>query len=413
MIMRSTATHSRPAAPRGVLVHEPCPLCGTHPRPIFHELTHAPVHIGRQWPTAEAARRCPRGDIRLSFCRRCGLVQNEAFDPKRAAYGGPYDNALGFSSYHQAFTRTLAESLIVRHGIRGKTVLEIGCGAGDFLELLCAAGNNRGVGYDPSPALAPEPPGGGAFQRICGFYRKEYGDHGADLLCCRHVLEHVADPMAFLGEIRAGFAARRQAVMYFEVPNLRCILRDRSFWTIIYEHRAYFSAEALARLFTACRFEVLAVSECYEGQFLGLEARPAPAAAPAQPPCDLDGLASLVDDFAQTYESGRGWWTAYFDQLQQAGRRAALWGAGAKAVSFLEALGPAAWSGPQAPIAAVVDINPRKAGQYLPGSGLPIVAPAALTHLRPGVVVIMNEVYKPEIESELAGMRLAPELVCA
>ena len=40
--------------------------------------------------------------------------------------------------------------LIRRYDLRGKEVIEIGCGKGEFLSLLCEVGDNRGVGFDPA-----------------------------------------------------------------------------------------------------------------------------------------------------------------------------------------------------------------------------------------------------------------------
>jgi len=57
-------------------------------------------------------------------------------------------------------------------------------------------------------------------------------------------------------------------------------------------------------------------------------------------------------------------------------------------------------------IEAVVDVNPGKQGSHLAGSGLEIVAPESLRELRPDVVIVMNPIYREEIERDLA--RLSP-----
>jgi hypothetical protein len=40
--------------------------------------------------------------------------------------------------------------LIERYDLYGKDIIEIGCGQGEFLTLLCELGGNRGVGFDPA-----------------------------------------------------------------------------------------------------------------------------------------------------------------------------------------------------------------------------------------------------------------------
>ena len=72
-----------------------------------------------------------------------------------------------------------------------------------------------------------------------------------------------------------------------------------------------------------------------------------------------------------------------------------VWGGGAKAVSFLNLLGGGA------PIEHVVDVNPGKQGSFLAGTGQQIVSPELLREVRPDYVVVMNPVYRSEIEESL------------
>ena len=75
-----------------------------------------------------------------------------------------------------------------------------------------------------------------------------------------------------------------------------------------------------------------------------------------------------------------------------------LWGGGSKAVAFLTTLGVTN------EIAYAVDINPRRSGTFLAGGGQQIVAPEFLRDYRPDVVIIMNPIYRDEIQAALADM---------
>jgi len=57
-----------------------------------------------------------------------------------------------------------------------------------------------------------------------------------------------------------------------------------------------------------------------------------------------------------------------------------------------------------------VDINPYRVGKYLPGTGQRIVAPAFLRDYRPDNVVIVNPIYRDEVERELARQRCEPRV---
>ena len=64
-----------------------------------------------------------------------------------------------------------------------------------------------------------------------------------------------------------------------------------------------------------------------------------------------------------------------------------------------------------AAVHAVVDVNPRKHGRFIPGTGHEVVGPDALVADPPDVVLVMNSVYEDEIRSTLAGLGLASTTV--
>ena len=98
------------------------------------------------------------------------------------------------------------------------------------------------------------------------------------------------------------------------------------------------------------------------------------------------------------------------------GRRVVLWGSGSKAVGFLTTLsagGASVVAGAADAVEAVVDINPRKHGTYMAGTGQKIVAPGFLKEFRPDVVIVMNPIYCTEIQHDLNKMGIQAQLVPA
>jgi SAM-dependent methyltransferase len=389
-----------------------CPSCGSEPYEVFAELPDMPVHVGVLWESPDAARASRRGDVALAFCRSCGFVGNRAFDPTRVTYGLRYDNALHFSPTFRDYERTTAERLVERYGVRGRRVAEIGCGSGHFLSLICELGANRGIGFDPSYEPGAEKLGKGV-RILREHYSENHAEHEADLLCCRHVLEHIPEPREFLDMVRRSFEGDRDAVVYFEVPNAFLVLRDLSIWDVIYEHCNYFAAPTLESLFRSSGFEVVDLQEPYGGQFLSVEARLAPKRDTARTPrVDVDRdalgeLAGLVTRFADCVQQKREEWSDRLESFARAGSKSVIWGGGAKTVSFLNLVGVAGT------IDWVVDINPGKQGSFIAGTGQPIVAPDRLMEIAPDVVVVMNPVYRREIEAQLGRMGLGPELLVA
>ena len=91
--------------------------------------------------------------------------------------------------------------------------------------------------------------------------------------------------------------------------------------------------------------------------------------------------------------------------MAQAGQRVVVWGGGAKGVTFLNTLKT------QDQIEYVVDINPRKQGRYVPGTGQQIVPPEFLRDYQPDVVIVMNPIYKSEIEQIIKGLGLTAKFL--
>ena len=58
----------------------------------------------------------------------------------------------------------------------------------------------------------------------------------------------------------------------------------------------------------------------------------------------------------------------------------------------------------------VVDINPRKHGKYVAGTGQSIVGPSELKEIKPDVILIMNPVYRDEIANQLTEIGIAANI---
>jgi SAM-dependent methyltransferase len=392
-----------------------CPVCNSTDIAVVFEILGMPVHCNLLWTTRNEAIQAPRGDIRLGFCGDCGHIFNLAFDPALMEYTQDYENSLHFSPRFQNYAESLATRLIERYDLHGKDIIEIGCGKGDFLKLLCERGANRGVGFDPSHV--PERDAPATAERVTfiqDFYSERYGSYQADFVCCRHVLEHIQFPHGFLNNVRHAIGNRSETVVFFEVPSVSFTLRDLGIWDLIYEHCSYFSITSLSRLFALCGFDVCDLAETYEGQFLCVEALPGESVADVTSDHrgNLEEMAHEVGVFADKYQSKVEGWRRKLDRIAQTGQQAVVWGAGSKGVTFLNVLETQDQI-LQDQILYAVDINPRKQGMYLAGTGQQIVPPEFLREVRPDVVIVMNPVYEDEIRQIADGLGLSPEFRCA
>ncbi|HPC96835.1 MAG TPA: class I SAM-dependent methyltransferase [Sedimentisphaerales bacterium] len=373
-----------------------CPVCGGLEVKTIFMWERVPVFCNVLHETREQALRAERAAMRLVVCHRCGFIHNAAFEPQKAQYGPHYGNPLSASPHFRKYATRIAEELIRKYDLYGKEIIEIGCGDGYFLRLLCDIGRNRGIGFDPSC----DPRSASADQEVSGVrivadtYSRQHEQHHPALVCCRHVLEHIHDPLGFLKGLRRTLDGRNECIVFFEVPDARHTFLRGAIWDILYEHCNYFARESLEWVFEAAGFEVLQTCERYEGQFLTIEGRPACVAKSHGEKAGESGdmrspCAEFQDLFQRTVDS----WRMRFADWHERRRQIVAWGAGTKGIMFLNVLGLSYDT-----LGCVVDIHPRKQGKFIPGTGQEIIGPPSLTRHRPDTIIVMNPLYLREIQ---------------
>jgi SAM-dependent methyltransferase len=358
--------------------------------------------IGCQFAESRAnALRAARGTLELAKCKACGHIYNRAFEPERIDYVYGYENALDFSPRHRSHLNATVERLVCSYALDHKSVIEIGCGTGEFLSLLCAKGGNHGVGYDPTQSSRVTRVGDGSVTILKETFRPA-SPKSVDLVCSQHVLEHLAELGSTLRQARA--VLKHGGIGYFQVPNGLTIFRDLNIWDLTYEHVSYFSPASLRSALSEAGFSVLRLETSFGGQYLDAEVI---AGVATEAPLALGGYSDFSGDFPAAFVKVVGYWKDRIASLIGSRRRIVLWGAGTKAVSFLNMLAIGAADG----IEYVVDINPRKAGRFLPGTAQKIIPPEYLYDYRPDVVVVMNREYAAEIQSMLESMELYCDVI--
>jgi len=386
--------------------HIRCPICTSPATTGFLHRALVPVHQNLVVKNRQAAVEIARGDLDLAVCEACGFVFNQKFDAAKLTYNHTYDNTQSYSPYFDAYLDDLVKHLIDARDIRNQRIVEIGCGKGLFLRKLVGATEtgNSGYGFDPS-YVGPDTDLGGRIRFERRYYGPDCTHIPADIVVCRHVIEHVADPIQLLRTIRQTLASAPHARVFFETPCVDWILYNQVIWDFFYEHCSYFSARSLTTAFEIAGFHVERVDHVFGEQYLGLEAtlatgKPAITKQPGATP-------ALARQFASAETQRVSSWRARVADLA-AQQRIALWGAGAKGVTFANLVDADCTQ-----IACVVDINPQKQHQYIPGSGHPIVDYRELARIGVSAVLVTNPNYRQEIDQLLRQANLRIELIDA
>jgi len=329
---------------------------------VLYRQSQLPIFQNRMYDSESEAVNCPRGDVELVEDLQSGLVRNAVFRPELMVYDAHYQNEQAVSGLFQAHLGEVSD--LIQATMGRDDLVEVGCGKGYFLELLLAQGVDI-VGFDPTyegdnPRVRRE------------YFGPELGLRGKGLIL-RHVLEHIADPVAFLQQLKA--ANDDQGLIYIEVPCFDWICDNRAWQDVFYEHVNYFRLSDFQRMFG----KVLHAERVFGGQYLAVVADLATLRVPEFDPADQ---VDFPADFAATVPQTR------------AGEHIAVWGGASKGVIFSLLCARAGH-----PVNTVIDINPAKQGKYLPATGICVQSPQqAMADLPAGALIhVMNPNYLAEI----------------
>lgn len=333
----------------------------------LYEQLAFPIFSNRMYDSAQEARECPRGDIRLVQDDVSGLVYNAAFRPELMKYDAAYQNEQAHSPLYKRHLEQVAT--IVEHNLGTDGLVEVGCGKAYFLELLQSRGCSI-TGFDTTyegdnPAVQ----------------RHYFGDGvtvSARGIVLRHVLEHVQNPVGFLEGLRD--ANGGGGLIYIEAPCFDRILRTRAWFNIVYEYFSYFRLGDFSRMFG----RVVASGHLFGGQYIYVVADLATLRPPVSTPADR---VDFPEDFLAMTS------VAASDRV---GELSAVWGASAKGVTYSllrERCGN--------PVNILIDINPAKWGKFVPATGLPVMSPEeGMAMLVPGSDIhVMNSIFLDEIRN--------------
>ncbi len=346
--------------------------------------------------------------LHARVCNSCFLVQVDDVVPPEDIFS----EYAYFSSYSQSWVEhagRYARQAKERLNLNGDDlIVEVASNDGYLLKHFVGMGL-KVLGIEPAANIAIEAEKASVPTRVDFFgstvaqsVRAEHGP--ASLVAANNVLAHVPD----INDFVQGFfeLLSSQGVATFEFPHLLEMIREVQFDTIYHEHFSYLSLYAVERCFERHGLRVFDV-ERLKTHGGSLRIWCCLENAHHQ---ESDGLVALRDEESafgvqklETYEgfslkvqAVRHELIEFLEQARREHKVVAGYGAAAKGNTLLNYAGIT----PDL-ISFVVDSNPYKQNNLLPGSHIPIMAPEEITKQNPDYVIILPWNLKVEIAADL------------
>ena len=386
-----------------------CLLCGGSSLESILDLGDTP--LANAFVTAEEmAAGVTRYPLLLAMCPACGHVQlADHVDPEAMFHRYLYVSSAS-DTLLEHFD-DLSTLLIDRRGLGpADLVVDVGCNNASLLRLFQAHGI-RTLGVDPAENLAES--WGKGVDRIVDYFSMATADRildrwgPASLVTITNTFPHLQDPHGFVRALDRVLAPGGAVVI--EVHYAADMLAQTAFDTIYHEHVSYWRLGTLSRLFEDHGMEVVRAERLplHHGQLRVTVQRAGEmevdesvaAVAEQESSAGLDREEPYLT-FARRVEASRAQLHSRLDEIRRAGRTVVGYGAPAKATILLNYMEVGVDLIPY-----ICDRSSLKQGLFVPGTGIPIVAPERLLEDQPDYVLLLAWNFAEEVARQQAAYR--------
>lgn len=346
-----------------------CRMCGGRlfSKPLLHykNMPKAAQFL----PDAKSLKEDKGIHLEVYQCSACGLVQ---LSNNPVSYFREVIRAVKISEEMKTFRLRQFRHFVEKYSLRGKKVIEIGCGQGEYSSLMQQCGVQV-YGLEASQASITVCKKNG-LRAIKGFvdnlaYAIPNTPFNAFFML--NFLEHLPDPNSTLRGIYNNLSD--DAVGLVEVPNFDMILRNNLFSEFILDHIFYFTEKTLKAILELNGFDVLESKTVWHDYIISCVVR-------KRNQLDVSGFHTHQAEIIKDIEKYIGNY-----------KKIAIWGAGHQALTILSLLHLTD------KISYVVDSAPFKQNKYTPVTHIPIVSPDTLRSNPIDAIVVMAASYSDEV----------------
>lgn len=326
-------------------------------------------------PEAKSLKKDRGVGLGIYQCSGCGLVQ---LATRPVPYYREVIRAAGVSEKMRDFRSRQFKGFVQKFLLKGKKVIEIGCGRGEYLSIMRQTGVDAyGLEYSDKSIKSCVKNG---LKVTKGFVHRatsklKYAPFDAFFIL--NFLEHLPDPNSALRGIYNNLMDTGVGIV--EVPNLDMILKNKLFSEFMRDHLLYFTEQTLRFVLNLNGFEVVECGQLWHEYIISAVVR-------KRNKLDIVHFHKYQKQLKNEIER-------YIRRFKNKG--VAIWGAGHQAFAIIALMNLSD------KIRYVIDSAVFKQGKYTPVTHLRIVSPEALIKDPVDAVIVMAASYSDEVAGSL------------
>ena len=323
-------------------------------------------------PSAEEIGQETGIDLSLYQCSGCGLVQ---FNCEPVDYYRDVIRAGGYSTTMKALRQAQYRHFIETCGLTGKRIVEIGCGQGEFLQVLTEFPVKcYGIENKLDLVQKAREKGLTVWQEFAEDWDTLLPEGPFDAFLSFNFLEHQPNPNGMMQCISRNLVPGGYGLV--TVPSFEYILENDGFYELLRDHIANYTEDTLRFLMEKNGFSVLETQRVNRDTISMIVRK--------RLPVDVSGLQnnfSLLSRQMQQFVSSH---------LSE-GKKIAIWGASHQGFTAASTTGVAD------SVSYIIDSAPFKQGRFAPASHIPIVSPDHFFQEPVDAILIIAPGYTEEI----------------
>lgn len=348
-----------------------CRACGRkfegEPLLAYRNMPGCAQHL----PTADDLESDKGVDLKVVQCNSCGLVQLSN-DP--VPYYREVIRATAFSEEMKDFRTKQFNGFVQRFSLKGKKVVEIGCGRGEYLSIMEGCGVEAyGLEHSDESVMQCVENGLKVSKGFIQDSTSNLNDAPFDAFFMLNFLEHLPDPNSALRGICNNLTD--EAIGLIEVPNFDMILQNKLFSEFTCDHLFYFTGKTLQATLNLNGFDLLDCTEEWHDYILS-------AIVKRRGKLDVSHFTKYQTQLKIEIDR-------YISRFKN--KQVAIWGAGHQALAIISLMNLAG------KIKYVVDSAIFKQNRHTPATHLRIVSPDTLDSDPVDAVIIMAASYSDEV----------------